>query len=419
MEIITAVKGFKDILPPETDTWRHIEATAIDVFRTFGFSEIRIPLLEKTELFRRGIGESTDIVEKEMYTFVDRGEESLTLRPEATASVIRAYLEHALPAVGPVTKLFTIGPMFRRERPQKGRYRQFHQIDVEILGPDDPHTDAELILMLMHFLSRLGLKNVSLEVNSLGCAQCRPAFREAVIGFLRNGEEELCADCLRRIGTNPLRVFDCKVERCREIIALAPNLTEFLCPPCRDHFAKLQACLSLFEIPFKINAKMVRGLDYYTRTAFEVTTEYLGAQNAILGGGRYDHLVRDLGGPDIPGIGFAIGLERLVALIPDRGMDGEEGPLLFIAALGERAIEKAFFLCNRLRMQGIRAEVDYTSRSLKSQMKRADKLKSSFVLIIGEREIDDNRALLRNMRASTQEEITLDELEHTIMKITR
>jgi len=419
MEIITAVKGFKDILPPETDTWRHIEATAIDVFRTFGFSEIRIPLLEKTELFRRGIGESTDIVEKEMYTFVDRGDESLTLRPEATASVIRAYLEHALPSVEPVTKLFTIGPMFRRERPQKGRYRQFHQIDVEILGPDDPHTDAELILMLMHFLSRLGLKNVSLEVNSLGCAQCRPAFREAVIGFLRNGEEELCADCLRRIGTNPLRVFDCKVERCREIIALAPNLTEFLCPPCRDHFAKLQACLSLFEIPYKINAKMVRGLDYYTRTAFEVTTEYLGAQNAILGGGRYDHLVRDLGGPDIPGIGFAIGLERLVALIPDRGMDGEEGPLLFIAALGERAIEKAFFLCNRLRMQGIRAEVDYTSRSLKSQMKRADKLKSSFVLIIGEREIDDNRALLRNMRASTQEEITLDELEHTIMKITR
>ncbi len=420
MEIITAVKGFKDIFPPETDKWRHIEVMATDVFRAFGFSEIRIPLLEKTELFRRGIGESTDIVEKEMYTFIDRSEESLTLRPEATASVIRAYLEHALPAAEPITKLFTIGPMFRRERPQKGRYRQFHQIDAEILGPDDPHVDAELILMLMHFLGRLGLQNLTLEINSLGCAQCRPAFREAIIRFLRNGKpEELCGDCLRRIVTNPLRVFDCKVERCGEIIADAPRLTEFLCPPCKDHFAKLQACLNLFEIPFKINAKMVRGLDYYTRTAFEVTTEYLGAQNAILGGGRYDHLVRDLGGPDVSGIGFAIGLERLAALIPDRGKEDEDGPLLFIASLGERAVEKAFFLCNRLRMKGIRAEMDYTARSLKSQMKRADKLKSSFALIIGEREIVDNRALLRNMRTSTQEEVALDELENTIMKISR
>jgi histidyl-tRNA synthetase len=419
MEIITAVKGFKDILPPETDKWRYIEATATDVFRTFGFREIRMPLLEKTELFRRGIGESTDIVEKEMYSFVDRGEESLTLRPEATASVIRAYLEHALAGAEPVTKLFTIGPMFRRERPQKGRYRQFHQIDVEILGPDDPHTDAELILMLMHFLSRLGLESLTLEINSLGCAECRPAFRDAVICFLRNGDVELCADCLRRIGTNPLRVFDCKVERCGEIIANAPRLTEFICPPCRDHFAKLQACLNLFKIPFAINTKMVRGLDYYTRTAFEVTTEFLGAQNAVLGGGRYDHLVRDLGGPDISGIGFAIGLERMAALIPDREKDAEEGPFLFIAALGARAADKAFFLCNRLRMKGIRVEMDYAVRSLKSQMKRADKLKSSFALIIGEREIDDNRALLRNMRASKQEEVALDELENTIMKIAR
>jgi histidyl-tRNA synthetase len=371
--------------------------------------------LEKTELFRRGIGESTDIVEKEMYTFVDRAEESLTLRPEATASVIRAYLEHALYGTEPITKLFTVGPMFRRERPQKGRYRQFHQIDVEILGTDTPHIDAELILMLMHFLRRLGLENFTLEINSVGCAQCRPAFREAIIRFLRGGQEELCADCLRRIGTNPLRVFDCKVQRCGEIIAKAPRLPEFLCPACSDHFAKLQACLTLFQIPFIVNSKMVRGLDYYTRTAFEVTTTFLGAQNAILGGGRYDHLVRDLGGPDVPGIGFAVGLERLAALIPDRGKDSEEGPLLFIAALGERAVERAFFLGNRLRMEGKRVEMDYTSKSLKSQMKRADKLKSSFALIIGEREIEDNRALLRNMRMSTQEEVALDELENIII----
>jgi histidyl-tRNA synthetase len=419
MEIITAVKGFKDILPPETDKWRHIEETASEVFRTFGFSEIRIPLLEKTELFRRGIGETTDIVEKEMYTFLDRGEESLTLRPEATASVIRAYLEHTLHAAESVTKLFTIGPMFRRERPQKGRYRQFHQIDVEILGPDDPHTDAELLLMLIHFLGRFGLKNLNLEINSLGCLECRPAFREAVVQFLRGSEGDLCEDCRRRIETNPLRVFDCKVERCGEITSKAPQLSDFICAACREHFAQVLACLNLFEIPYTVNAKMVRGLDYYTRTTFEVTTEFLGAQNAILGGGRYDHLVRDLGGPDISGIGFAVGIERLAALIPEQAGGAAEGPLLFIAALGEKAVEKAFSLCNRLRMKGIRVEMDYNGRSLKGQMKRANRLNSAFTLILGEREIGENRALLRNMRASAQEEVGLDDLEETIIKIAR
>jgi len=419
MKIITAVRGFKDILPPETDKWRHIEDTAHEVFRAFGFNEIRLPLLEKTELFRRGIGESTDIVEKEMYTFLDRGEESLTLRPEATASVIRAYLEHSLHAAESVTKLFTIGPMFRRERPQKGRYRQFNQIDVEVLGPDDPRTDAELILMMIHFLRRIGLKNLNLELNSLGCAQCRPAFRDAIVTFLRGSEENLCGDCRRRIGTNPLRVFDCKVEQCGELVSQAPNMADFLCPECREHFEKVQSSLSLFQISCKINPKMVRGLDYYTRTTFEVTTEFLGAQNAILGGGRYDHLVQELGGPDISGIGFAIGFERLASLIPEGETDTPAGPLLFIAALGDRALGNAFSLCNRLRMKGIRVDMDYGGRSLKSQMKRANKLNSAFTLILGDREIDENRALLRNMIASTQEEVGLDELEETIMKIAR
>lgn len=419
MEIITAVKGFKDILPPETDTWRHIEATAHEVFRAFGFSEIRVPLLEKTELFRRGIGETTDIVEKEMYTFLDRGEDSLTLRPEATASIIRAYLEHTVHAAESTTKLFTIGPMFRRERPQKGRYRQFHQIDVEILGPDDPRTDAELLLMMIHFLGRFGLKKLNLDINSLGCLDCRPAFREAVIGFLQGSEGELCGDCRRRIDSNPLRVFDCKVEQCGKIIAQSPRLTDFICPACREHFAQVLSFLSLFEIPYTVNAKMVRGLDYYTRTTFEVTTEFLGAQNAVLGGGRYDHLVRDLGGPDISGIGFAVGLERLAALIPEEARKAAEGPLLFIAVIGDKAVSKAFVLCNRLRMKGIRVEMDYDNRSLKGQMKRANRLNSAFALILGEREIDENRALLRNMRASAQEEVRLDDLEETIMKIAR
>lgn len=416
MEIITAVRGFKDILPPETDKWRRIEDAARRLFGAFGFKEIRIPILEKTELFKRGIGESTDIVEKEMYTFVDRGDESLTLRPEATASVIRAYLEHALHASETVTKLFTIGPMFRRERPQKGRYRQFHQIDVEILGPDDPYTDAEIILMLVRFLGELGLEKLNLEINSLGCPKCRPAFREAIVTFLR-GEEGLCGDCLRRVGVNPLRVFDCKVEQCGQIISNAPRLTEFLCPDCRDHFEKVQNRLKIFNITYRVNATMVRGLDYYTRTAFEVTAEFLGAQNAVVGGGRYDHLVRDLGGPDIPGIGFAIGFERLAAMIPEG--DGGNAPLLFIAALGEAALDRAFFLCNRLRIQGIHAEMDYAAKSLKSQMKKADKLKSAYTLILGEREIAENRALLRNMGASTQEEIGLDQLEENMMKLAR
>jgi histidyl-tRNA synthetase len=416
MEIITAVRGFKDILPPETEKWRHIEECAHEVFRTFGFHEIRQPLIEKTELFRRGIGESTDIVEKEMYTFLDRGEESLTLRPEATASVIRAYLEHALHTTEPLTKLFTIGPMFRRERPQKGRYRQFHQIDVEILGPDDPHIDAELILMLIHFLDRLGLKDLNLEINSLGCAQCRPAFRREILSFLHGREDELCGDCKRRISTNPLRVFDCKVETCAQVVAQAPLLFDFICPECKEHFDKVRESMDLFKIPFKVNAKMVRGLDYYTRTTFEVTTKFLGAQNAILGGGRYDHLVRELGGPDISGIGFAVGLERLASLLPYQESADAGGPFLFIAALGDAAKEKAFYLCNRIRMRGIQADMDYAGRSLKSQMKRADKLKSAFTLILGEREIEENRALLRDMRQSSQEMVGLAELEELILR---
>ncbi len=417
MEIINSVKGFRDVLPPETEKWRRIEETAYEVFRAFGFREIRIPLLEKTELFSRGIGESTDIVEKEMYTFTDRGEESLTLRPEATASVVRAYLEHNIYSSESVSKLFTIGPMFRRERPQKGRYRQFHQIDAEILGTDDPHTDAELILLLTHFLQKLGLHNICLEINSLGCPKCRPAFHEAVVSFLRGREDELCMDCRRRLKTNPLRVFDCKVESCAAVVAEAPKLLDFLCADCRKHFETLQESLRLFDLTFKLNPKMVRGLDYYTRTTFEITTEHLGAQNAVVGGGRYDHLVRDLGGPDIPGIGFAIGFERLVSLVPNK--DEVKPPFLFIAGLGEEALKKAFLLCNVLRMKGLHVEMDYAGRSLKSQMKRADKLRSRYALILGDNELKENKALLRDMKTGLQNEINLESSEEIIMKLER
>ncbi|HUH65969.1 MAG TPA: histidine--tRNA ligase [Syntrophales bacterium] len=420
MEVITAVRGFKDILPRESGKWQFIEECAREILANFGFREIRVPILEKTELFRRSIGESTDIVEKEMYTFVDRGDECLTLRPEATASVMRAYLEHSLYAQDAVVRLFTIGPMFRRERPQKGRLRQFHQINAELLGLDEPRADAEVILMLMQFLTRVGVEGLHLEINSLGCKTCRPAFRDALKVFLAGREAELCADCQRRLAINPLRVFDCKTESCKEVISHAPRILDFLCPDCKDHFANVKHSLDIFKIGYKVNPKMVRGLDYYAKTTFEVVTEHLGAQNAVAGGGRYDGLVKDLGGPDVPGIGFAVGMERLISL---SNLDDDKflsAPEVFIAAIGERAQNLAFSVCNHLRMAGIQAEMDYAGRSLKSQMKRADKLSSLRVLILGDREIEEGRAQLRDMRGGTQETIVLDNnVEQTIAKIVR
>jgi len=417
MDAITVVKGFKDILPEEAFNWQKVEQFARVILADFGFKEIRVPILEKTELFTRGIGDTTDIVEKEMYTFTDRGEDSLTLRPEATASVLRAYIEHGLFNQNTVTRLFTIGPMFRRERPQKGRYRQFHQIDVEVLGSDDPRIDAELMLMLVRFLNGLGLGNLNLDINSLGCPGCRTTFRENVIEFLKDSENELCEDCRRRLHTNPLRVFDCKNETCGRIIKNAPNILDFICDDCRNHFDTVKSSLELFELPYRINHRMVRGLDYYTRTTFEVTIPHMGSQNAVVGGGRYDGLVRDLGGPDIPGIGFAIGFERLMALLPDEQTATPPSPCLFVAALGSQAQQVAFRLCNRLRLKGIQTEMDYDGKSLKSQMKKADKLKSRYALILGDREIETGQGELRDMQNSTQKQVPLDQVEDHIIQL--
>ena len=414
MEIITAVRGFKDILPGETGKWRYVEDNARKIFKDFGFTEIRIPILEKTELFKRSIGEATDIVEKEMYTFQDARDESLTLRPEATASVIRAYLQHNMNAANPVSKLFTIGPMFRRERPQKGRFRQFHQINAELIGLDNPRIDAELILMLIHFLKSIRLPDLGLEINSLGCPGCRPLFRKEVVDFLQDKKDGLCEDCLRRLDTNPLRVFDCKVESCGKIISDAPSLPDYVCPECRDHFEKVKEYLRVFNIPFEVNGKMVRGLDYYTRTAFEITTKSLGAQNAIAGGGRYDGLIKELGGPDIPAVGFAIGFERLISMLPIKDDQFAADPHLFIAALGDEAQKFAYTLCNNLRIRGIRTEMDYSGRSLKGQMKRSNKLKNRYTLILGEREMQENKAQLRNMKTGIQESLNLDNINNII-----
>ena len=405
--VIKAIRGFNDILPSEIEGWQFIEKIAREVFENFGFSEIKIPILEKTELFARSIGETTDIVEKEMYTFQDRSGDSLTLRPEATASMARAYIEHHLYARDPAAKLYFIGPMFRHERPQKGRYRQFYQIDAEVFGVAHPMADAEVMVMLMEFFKRVGLENVELQINTLGCEECRPRYKKELTQFLAKKVSQLCPDCKRRLETNPLRILDCKVETCREVIGGAPLVMDFICDQCTRHFERVRGYLKILNTPFVINPRMVRGLDYYTRTIFEATNPKLGAQNAVTAGGRYDNLMRDIGGPDIPGIGFAMGIERVVLLVKQR-KEITQLPNLFIAALGEKAQLKAFELVNQLHLQGVKAEIDYEGRSLKAQMRRANKFNSRYVLIIGEEELKRGRAIMRDMEEKVQEEISLN-----------
>jgi histidyl-tRNA synthetase len=341
--MIKLIRGFRDILPGQTGLWQYVEAVARQSFDDFGFAELRLPILEKTELFARSIGANTDIVEKEMYTFADRKGELLTMRPEATASVVRAYIEHKLYAKDPVWKLFTLGPMFRRERPQKGRYRQFYQIDVEVFGLHDPRADAELLLVLTTFLNRLDLSGIALHINSLGCVACRPAFKSALASFLTGHCGDLCSDCLRRRDQNPLRVFDCKVPACRQTMVDAPSILDFLCDECQVHFDTVRRALDAFAIAYETDHRLVRGLDYYTRTTFEVLAGALGAQDAVAGGGRYDGLVKALGGPDLPGVGFGIGADRLIELLGGRETQIAKKSQLFVAALGKEAQERAFY----------------------------------------------------------------------------
>ena len=410
---IKAIRGFNDILPDEIGKWQFVEEIAREIFEGFGFSEIRIPILERTELFSRGIGEATDIVEKEMYTFTDRSGNSLTLRPEATASMARAYLEHQLYTFDPVAKLYCIGPMFRYERPQKGRYRQFYQIDAEVFGVENPMVDAEVIVMLVRFLRRVGLEKLELQLNTLGDRNCRPRYREELKRFLMNKSFQLCEDCQRRLQTNPLRIFDCKVETCQEAIADAPKVSDFVCSECQKHFDKVKEYLEMAGLEYILNPRMVRGLDYYTRTAFEVVSYQLGSQNAVTGGGRYDNLFQEIGGLEIPGIGFAVGMERLVSLLP-KDKEFISYPHLFIAALGEEPFKEAYRIINQLHLDGIRAELDYEGKSLKSQMRRADKLKARYVLILGEDELKRGKAALRNMETKSQEEISIDKLSEIL-----
>jgi len=403
---INGVKGFNDILPGEVEKWQHIEATARRVFELYGLSEIRIPILEKTELFSRSIGDATDIVEKEMYSFEDKGGNRVTMRPEGTASVMRAFIEHKMYALDPVARLYYMGPMFRYERPQKGRYRQFHQIGCELTGVAAPTVDAQVLTMLTHFFAELGLSEPSLQINSLGCTACRPLYREALKGFLLNRIELLCEDCERRYHTNPLRALDCKSPGCQEATKGAPAMLDYLCPDCSDHFAKTREFLDLVGTSYTINERMVRGLDYYTRTTFEMVTGLLGSQSAVAAGGRYDGLISELGGPGLPGIGFAIGVERVALLLADQ--EFARRPDLFIAALGEAAHAEAFRLMTALQRMGAAVELDYEGKSLKSQMRRADKFRSRFTLIIGGDELARGTAPLKEMDGGIQGEVALD-----------
>jgi histidyl-tRNA synthetase len=414
--VIRSVKGTHDILPDQVVAWHRIERAAHDLFRRYGYREIRTPLFEETELFARGIGAETDIVSKEMYTFPDRDGSTLTLRPEATAGIVRAVIEHNLMNTDPALKVYALGPMFRRERPQKGRYRQFHQVDVEAFGVKAPSIDVEIIEMALAYLKACGLAQWELVINSVGDARCRPAYVETLRTALRAQAARLCADCQRRIETNPLRVLDCKVPEDQAVIEGLPRISDHLCQDCRDHFAEVKRELDLLGIPYRLDHRLVRGLDYYVRTTFEVLSRDLGAQNSVLGGGRYDGLVRELGGPDLSGIGFALGMERLVMTIP--AVEAEPRCAVFLAPLAAGALDHALRLQKSLRDAGVSVLLDHEGRGLKSQMKRADKLGARYVAIMGEDERARQQWTVRDMKESTQETLGLDRVAETLIERT-
>ncbi|MBL7685424.1 MAG: histidine--tRNA ligase [Deltaproteobacteria bacterium] len=407
---ITAIKGMHDVGPAEIELWHHIEKIARDVFETAGFFELKTPVLEKEILFTQGIGNTTEIVEKEMYRFPDRKEQILALRPEGTASIVRSYIEHYATPGDPYQRFYYYGPMFRYERPQKGRYRQFYQMGAEVFRSAHPMTDAELIHLADQIFRRLDLKNVQLQLNTLGCKQCRPNFREALLGFLRPLVAVLCEDCNRRLERNPLRILDCKKEGCIQATQEAPAGLDYLCDSCVSHFEGVQKGLRLLGTSYQINARMVRGLDYYEKTAFEFLSGDLGAQNAVAGGGRYDGLVKDLGGPDVSGVGFAIGVERLVSLI-----DAQKVPskytTLFLAPMGERAQEKLLSFINPLRRLGYRVMSDYDASTLKALLKQADRQKADYALILGDNELEKNEIQMKPLQGQGEvKQISLDAL---------
>lgn len=411
-------KGTQDLLPGTIEQWQYLEETIRSVCRDFGYEEIRTPMFEATELFQRGVGQTTDIVKKEMYTFKDKGDRSMTLRPELTASVCRAYVEDKLYGGPQPVKLYYIGPMFRYERPQSGRFRQFHQFGVEVLGADQPIVDAEVISLVWNLYQRLGLKGLEVHVNSVGCPVCRARHREQLQEFLAGRRQELCSDCQERFDRNPLRILDCKNPVCQSLTEGAPTTKDTLCEDCGSHFERVLALLERAGVMYKVNPRLVRGLDYYTKTAFEVMVEEIGAQSALCGGGRYDKLVEEIGGPPTPGIGFAMGIERILAALQVQDKLPEVKPKQFamLIALGEEAQMEGFALMSVLRSQGIPVGMDLLGRSLKNQLKSANRQGASYAFILGEEELARKVLVIRDLRSGEQMEVSLADAVREISK---
>ncbi len=411
-----ALYGTHDILPDESVKWQYLEGQLRKIFALYNYQEIRVPTFEETELFARSIGQDTDIVRKEMYTFEDQGKRSITLRPEGTAGVVRAYLEHSLGEKSPLVKFYYLGSMFRQERPQKGRMREFHQFGIEAIGSADPAVDAEQIEMGVRICRELKITDFKTHVNSIGCPVCRPVHRDKLLSFMKDKIDKLCDDCKTRYLRNPLRMFDCKNEECIEQLKSAPVMIDFLCEDCQAHYDQVKKYLSELKIDYFEDKRLVRGLDYYTKTAFEIKSPQLGSQDTLLGGGRYDLLVGELGGKSTPAIGFAAGMERFMLVLEmQKKLDVEEKKLnLFIAVLGDEARAFAVKLVKDLRQKNISCETDYLQRSLKAQMREANRQKAEKVLIIGEDEMKKGKAVLKEMQSGEQKEIDLDRIDDVL-----
>lgn len=411
MALITkAIKGTKDVLPKEAYKNQYIEATAIDIASKFGYKEIRTPVFEHTELFQRGVGDTTDVVQKEMYTFDDKGGRSITLRPEGTAGAVRSFLENGLCNEALPQKVCYLISCYRYEKPQAGRLREFHQFGVECFGTESPLADAEIISLAKTFFDTLGIKDLSLEINSIGCPKCRAEYHKALKEYFSSRKDELCDTCKGRLDRNPMRILDCKSPICHEIAEGAPVVIDYLCDECKEHFEKVQKYLDAQNIEYTINPQIVRGLDYYTKTVFEFVSNSIGAQGTVCGGGRYDGLVEELGGQHTPSLGFALGLERLMLLMEAQNCEfpNEEKPDLFIVALGEKATLKAVEIAKDMREEGFSALLDLNQRSVRAQMKYADKLGAKFNIVIGDNEVDSKIAKLKNMQTGEETEINLD-----------
>ena len=417
MEINKAPRGTQDVLPAESDKWQYVERTALAIARDYGYREMRTPVFEHTELFLRGVGETTAVVQKEMYTFTDKGGRSITLRPEGTAGAARCLLEHGLQN-GPLPqKVAYLTSCYRYEKPQAGRLREFHQFGAECFGAAEPQADAELIALARTVLQTLGVTGVSLHLNSIGCPTCRAEYHKALKAYFSARREELCQTCQERLERNPMRILDCKSPVCKEIAAGAPVMLDYLCDDCAAHFEEVRACLTAAEIPFELDTGIVRGLDYYTRTVFEFVSDALGAQAVVCGGGRYDGLVEELGGPHLPSLGFAIGLERLLMIMEAKGAALPESPRceVYFAPMGKEAVRACFALVTRLREGGVAAECDLTGRGLKAQMKYADKLGARYTVVVGDNELASQRAVLKDMADGKTEEIALDDSLYTTL----